>query len=103
MRLAKLSEIIIPPRQRQSKPPQHITDLKASIISKGLPHPPVLSEVDGKLSLIVGECRLTAMRELHEDGHPFSHDRSIIPPGQIPYNLIGDLTPADLAEAELEE
>lgn len=104
MRLAQIADVRIPPRQRLNKPASHIRDLKTSILSKGLLHAPVLSQAaDTSLSLIVGECRLTAMRELHEDGHIFTYDGTEIPAGAIPYSLIVDLTPADLAEAELEE
>lgn len=103
MRLAKISDITIPPRQRAHKPPKHIQDLKQSILGKGLLHPPVLSQKDGKLSLVVGECRLTAISELITDGHPFTCDNQPVPLGMVPYNLIGDLSLADLAEAELEE
>jgi len=97
-------QITIPPRQRLQKPPAHIKDLKSSILSKGLMHAPVLgTSPEGDLFLVAGECRLTAMKELHIDGHPFKHDGATYADGLIPYSLVSDLTPADLAEAELEE
>jgi site-specific DNA-methyltransferase (adenine-specific) len=99
-----ISEVVIPPRQRTSIEPQPLRELKGSILSKGLMHCPLLSaKEDGSLHLVAGERRLTAMRELHEDGHTFLHDAQEVPKGHIPYSLVGDLNLADLAEAELEE
>jgi len=107
MRLAKLNEITIPDRQRKDKPVSelgaHIRELKTSILSKGLMHAPLLHNSPNGLNLIAGECRLTSMRELHEEGHTFTYDGQPVPAGEIPYSLIGDLSLADLAEAELEE
>lgn len=104
MRLASIAEVHIPERQRKEMPPRHIQELKSSILTKGLMHAPLFSQgVEGTLSLIAGGCRFASMRELHEDGLLFRYDGKPVPAGQIPYSLIGDLTPADLAEAELEE
>lgn len=109
MRLLQLSKLqIAPERQRKEFSPSHIKELKASIVSKGLLHPIVVSEApdpNGELipTLVAGECRTRAIRELYEDGLSFSCDQTLVPSGQIPYLLIADLSPADLAEAELEE
>lgn len=107
MRTVAISEVLISDRQRKDRPVSelktHISELKASILSKGLMHAPLLFQAPNGLQLIAGECRLTAMRELHEDGLSFNYDGRVVPAGEIPYSLIGDLQPADLAEAELEE
>lgn len=107
MRLAKISDVQIPDRQRKDKPVSelgaHIRELKTSILSKGLMHAPLLAESNGGLQLIAGECRLTAMRELHEEGHAFLYDGEPVTAGHIPYSRIGDLSVAEFAEAELEE
>src|SRR5689334_12443655 len=103
-RTCHMDSITIPTRQRIAKPPAHIKDLKTSILSKGLMHAPVFgTSPDGSLFLVAGECRLTAMKELHVDGHPFKHDGRTYSGGDVPYSLVDDLSPADLAEAELEE
>lgn len=100
LRTVELSKVIVPPRQRESHTPAHIAQLKTSILSKGLLHPPVLTS---DLNLVAGFGRLSAIKELHEDGLSFTCDATPIPTAHLPYVLIGDLTPGDLAEAELEE
>lgn len=100
MKLIKISEVEIPPRQRAAHAPSHIKDLKASILSKGLLHPIVLTSA---YALVAGFGRLTAISEIHIDGHIASCDNQPIPSGSIPYINVGDLSSADLAEAELEE
>ncbi len=104
MRTILITDIVIPPRQRESIEPQPLQELKGSILSKGLMHCPLLSQKpDGTFHLVAGERRLTAMKELHEDGHVFLYDKTEVPKGHIPFSIISDLTEADLAEAELEE
>lgn len=109
--LIKLEDIFIPPN-RQRKDPRNakpLEELKRGILSKGLLHPPVLASRDNpaenepKLQLIAGERRMLAIRELHEDGLEFYFNGTIVPNGYTPYTLLASLSPADLAEAELEE
>lgn len=100
MKTIELSAITIPKRQREKHSPAHISDLKKSILSKGLLHPPVLTLSN---ELVAGYGRLLAIKELHEDGLAFSCDNMVIDPGWLPYISISDLNSSDLAEAELEE
>ena len=100
MKTTAISEVIISQRQREKHAPAHIESLKKSILSKGLLHPPVLTS---NLTLVAGMGRYLAMKELHEDGLAFSCDGGPVAPGRLPYLTISDLSPADLAEAELEE
>jgi len=95
-----ISDVVIPPRQREKHAPAHIADLKTSIQSKGLLHPPVLTS---SATLVAGMGRFQACKELHEDGLAFSCDNEPVALGRLPYLSIGDLSLADLAEAELEE
>lgn len=95
--------ILVEDRQRKEITPKELLELKRSILSKGLLHPPVLSYPGPGYKLIAGERRLRAMIQLHEEGLVFSYNSEPVPAGHIPYSLISDLTPADLQEAELEE
>lgn len=104
MRTLPISEIIIGERQRKEITPQALNELKKGIVSKGLLHPPVLSRhQDGTYHLLAGERRLRAMTELHEEGNPFCFENEPVPTDFVPYTLIGELSPAELLEAEFEE
>ncbi len=100
MRTIPIEEIEFGDRTRKEFSQQAIQDLKRSIYSKGLLHPPVLST---KNVLLAGERRIRAMAELHEEGNTFSFDNMAVPINCIPYSLVQDLSPADFLEAELEE
>lgn len=79
--------------------------LKDSILrgGKGLLQAPVVARDDRGLFLVAGAHRLTAIRELHEEGHPIFFDGNPIPPGQLPVIHLHEMAIADLMEAELEE
>src|SRR5438309_2333652 len=87
-RIVPLSSINISrvERQRQDIDPKHIDDLAKSISERGLIHPPVIKR-DG--TLIAGECRVTAMRQLGWD--------------QAPVQFVDDLSEYELRAIELEE
>lgn len=101
---------VSPARQRRDpKLAKPLLELKRSILSKGLLHPPVLAHRAGspagepELQLVAGERRLIAIRELHADGVEFMFNGVVVPPNHCPYTLVGQLSLADLEEAELEE
>lgn len=98
-----ISQIEITDRQRKEITPKELIELKRSILSKGLLHAPVLSYPGPLYRLVAGERRLRAMVELHEEGLTFTYNNEQVPADHIPFTLIGDLVPADLQEAELEE
>ena len=100
MRTIAIEDIQYGDRQRKEFTPKDLQDLKRSIYSKGLLHPPVLSRAN---VLLAGERRIRAMAELHEEGNEFTFDNELVPPGEVPYSLVQDLSPADFLEAELEE
>lgn len=81
-----ISSIIIDRPNRQRRVLPDITDLKDSIRRLGLIHPIV---IDSENRLVAGECRLTACTELG-----WTH---------INTQSVEDLSPAALAEIELEE
>ena len=103
MKTIPLVDLIIPERQRKDYKPEHIKKLAQSILSKGLMHAPLISRKDDKFTLVAGGCRVRAMTQLHTDGHQFTYDNSPLSQDHIPYSEISDLSPGDLAEAELEE
>lgn len=101
MRIIPLSEVVIPPnRQRRAIDPEALAELVSSIAARGLLHAPVLRD-GGVLS--AGERRIEAVRFLAEQGQTIRHDGEVIPLGSIPYTLVGDLSPLEAAETELEE
>lgn len=108
MREIKLSEItILPERQRQEFNPEAHQELVNSIQDIGLMHPPVL-RFDFQKNiwiLVAGERRLKAIAEIFELGGKFSHDNVEFSAksGVIPFSSLGELTPLQAEEAELDE
>lgn len=102
MNLAAIEGIEIRTRQREIDK-DIVSQLKASIVSKGLMHPPVLGEEAGRPFLVAGMHRLTAIIELHHEAKRFFCSGAEVPNGLTPYTSLHDLSPADLLEAELEE
>jgi site-specific DNA-methyltransferase (adenine-specific) len=104
MRIVQRTSIEVKDRQRKRHDAKAISDLKASILSKGLLHAPVVAESKGgAFSLVAGEGRLQAMDAIAEQGTFFLHDGKTFLPGEVPVVLLTDLSPADLFEAEFEE
>lgn len=100
MKLIAIKNVKVGDRQRKEFKPKDLQELSTSIQTKGLLHPIVLT---ASFTLIAGERRLRAVTELHKLGLTVNHDNQPVPLDQIPYVFIGDLSPADLLEAELEE
>ena len=104
MQLAKRSEIVIPPdRQRKVFDPMVIQEMSNGIKEKGLMHAPVMREENGKLVLVAGETRLRAIDNMWMLGDTLRYNNCSIPEGSIPYVTLGQLTPLEAEEAELEE
>ena len=94
-----LDEITIAPdRQRQDKPVKYIDELAADIEENSLYHAPVVSMEDGAPfpTLVAGECRLTAIRQLLEAGRTFEYNGevysdavpcNVLTPGRTEYQL----------------
>jgi DNA modification methylase/ParB-like chromosome segregation protein Spo0J len=103
-RLIEIRSVIIPPaRQRQEFDPVAMQDLINSITDTGLMHAPVLRESEEGWKLVAGERRLRAMTDIHILGGRFRYDGQIVPEGMIPYTTMGDLSPLEAEEAELDE
>ena len=94
---------VSPNRQRREFDTGALNELGASITTNGLLQAPVLRLEDGVAFLVAGERRLRAMSDLHELGVIFRYDGQEVPHGQIPYTTLGNLSPLEAWEAELEE
>lgn len=94
---------IRPERQRQEFDPEALQELKNSIEDHGLLHPPVLRREGDAFVLVAGERRLRAMMEIAELGGSFTHGGEVFVDGFVPYTDIGELTPLEAEEVELDE
>lgn len=111
MNVTKLSSITIPAnRQRREFDPQKLEELKASIElsparNTQLLHPPVLRREGDRLILVAGETRLKAISDIFALGGSFLYSGRIFPAeaGEIPYTDLGELSPLEAMEAELDE
>lgn len=100
MKTILINDIVIPKdRQREDFKPRHIEELKKSILAVGLLQPIVLR--DDCKTLIAGECRLRALRQLPRGS--YRHDSEDVETSFVPYVLAGELTEDQLLEAELHE
>lgn len=101
MKLVPISSISIPPtRQRREFEPAAMMDLMESIRLRGLLHPVVLRE---GTTLVAGERRLRAIRDLHLLKQSFKFGGEPVAPDMVPCVDLGDLSPLEALEAELDE
>lgn len=97
-----IEDILIPDnRQRKEFDKDSILELAASIASKGLLHPVVVR--NDVRTLVAGERRLRAIQYLHEQGTRFMCHGVLVDPCGVPITTIGELSPIEIEEAELEE
>lgn len=102
-----LKKIHIGERQRELDP-EHVGNLKESILTKGLLHPIVLhettdSDIEEPYTLVAGRHRLESISQLHSEEKAFLFDGVPVEVNHIPAVGVVSLSAADLAEAELEE
>ena len=106
MLLLPLSALTIPPdRQRREFDPEALEELGTSIQRLGLLHPIVVRTLpDGQYHLVAGERRLRAITRLYDLWEEtITCGGSPVPFRQIPCLSLGDLSPLDAEEAELDE
>lgn len=104
MQTIQRSAIIInPDRQRKEFDPTALSELGETIQAKGLMHAPVMRETPQGLVLVAGERRLKAIDTMRMLGGQLRYNGQIVPEGEIPYVTLGQLTPLQAEEAELEE
>ncbi len=104
MHLAKISDIKVPPdRQRKSLDDEALEDLMRGIAEKCLLHPITCRKANGRLILVSGERRLSAISRLAAEGTPYKCNGAEVAPGSIPYTLATELNDLQHTELELEE
>jgi site-specific DNA-methyltransferase (adenine-specific) len=102
--LIKTSDIQIDQnRQRREFESQALQELAAGIRARGLMHAVVLRERDGAMVLVAGERRMRAIDEVRMLGGQIKYNGEVIPDGFLPYVTLGQLSPLEAEEAELEE
>jgi site-specific DNA-methyltransferase (adenine-specific) len=102
---AHFSRIIISPdRQRKDFEPEALTDLAISIQARGLMHPIVVRQTSSGVVLVAGERRLRAIEQLAMTGADgIMHNGQKYLEGLVPYVTLGELSPLEAEEAELDE
>lgn len=106
MKSLLVSDITIPPnRQRREFAEDAMQELISSIqdSAHGLLHPIVIRMDAGAPTLVAGERRLRAVKEIYELGCCFKHGGEFVPPGHVPVVELGDLSFLEAREAEWEE
>lgn len=94
---------ILPNRQRRDFNPNKMQEFSDGIRKRGLLHPIILREHEGKFILVAGERRLRAVTDIADLGDSIRHDGQLVPLNSIPYTLLHELDPIAYEEAELEE
>jgi DNA modification methylase len=90
-------------RQRKEFDPEALTDLGNSISKNGLLHPIVVRETPNGFVLVAGERRLRAMETLWLLGDGVRYNGLQFAPYEVPASTLGELTPLEAEEAELDE
>ena len=90
-------------RQRKDFDPEALTDLANSISAHGLFHPVVLRETASGFVLVAGERRLRAMETLWLLGAGIRYNGVSYGPNEVPFVTLGELSPLEAEEAELDE
>lgn len=101
MVILPLNAIQIPPnRQRQTFDDSSLEELINSIKEVGLLHPIVIKE---GAELVAGERRFRAISVLAMMGQTYRFNGETLPEGHIPCVDIGDVSPSEQYQAELDE
>ena len=90
-------------RQRRQFPQAELNELAESIQSTGLLHAPTLRIEGDNYVLVSGERRFRAIKDIYELGGKFKYDNEEVISGLLPYTFLGDLSPVEAMEAELDE
>lgn len=103
MKLAVASIRISTRRQRQEFEPESITKLSESIIRNTLLHPIIVRKNNDEWYLVAGERRLRAIQNIWMMGSSLRCNGHTFFEGEVPCVNLGDLSPLQAMEAELEE
>lgn len=105
-RFIELSRIrVAPKRQRRFRSEEDHQELLTSINEgeAGLIHAPLLWQDGEDFWLVAGEGRLKVIGEMYELGMGLRYEGAPVPPGTVPYTLIGESSPLGRFEAEFDE
>lgn len=110
-----IDSIRVENRTRRTFDEGQLNELRESIERNGLFHAPVVREakiacgealpdhwIDG-FTLVAGERRLRAIADLYALGGTFKYNGLGVTPGMVPYVTLGELSPLEALEAEIEE
>jgi len=104
MKIVSIDKVHLTERQRSQIEAGPLTELKESILGRGLLHPPVVAYQNDEYFLVAGERRYRAIQQIHKENKSFLCHNELIAVGQIPITLFSEtLTEADRFEAELDE
>ncbi len=100
-----VNSLIIPDnRQRREFKPEAIVELASSISQNGLIQPVVARQnKEGQMVLVAGERRIKALKYVWEFNQPVRCGGQTFEEGIVPCLLLGELTPIEAFEIELEE
>jgi site-specific DNA-methyltransferase (adenine-specific) len=103
MIIVPITETEVRKRQRSIMDKVKLSELKESIADKGILHPPVywFDNNTETWVLTAGERRSEAMRQLHAENRPFTHEGTIVVPGTIPITKLGEYVD-EIARFEVE-
>jgi len=94
---------ISPNRTRRTFDEGELRALVESIETNGLLHAPVLRVEGNVYVLVAGERRLRAIRDIYDLGGRFNYAGSPVVQGMVPFTSMGELSPLEALEAEIEE
>ena len=104
MQIIEVNKLILTPdRQRKEFDETALGELSEAIRAKGLMHAVVVRETPQGLVLVAGERRLRAIQDMEMLGGTLRYNGETIPSGSVPYVTLGQLTPLQAEEAELDE
>lgn len=90
-------------RQRREFTEKEHQELMTSFQAVGQLHPIVLRVEGDNYTLVAGERRLRAIKDLHELGLKFTYGGEQVATAMVPFVSLGELPPLKAMEAELEE
>ena len=90
-------------RQRQEFDANALQELQASIELNGLLHAPVIRHTAEGPTLVAGESRIKAIDDIRALGGSFRYNGQTVPDDSLPVVTLGDLSPLQAEEAELDE
>lgn len=90
-------------RQRKEFDAEALTDLSNSISQVGLLHAIVLRDTPNGFVLVAGERRLRALETIWLLGDGVRYNGTLYPPYEVPFVTLGELSPLEAEEAELDE